>query len=113
MALRLSSPDESWNRTTWVAFGLLFVVYGYTLVAVTGALKGWLNMLRLCFGAVGDAQKFDDGIGGMGDRVSIGVFIFANVVFIIPIILALIPTLGTLLVAMKLTNRSKESQEDW
>lgn len=106
LPFRLSNPNERWNVATWGVFLTLYVFYATLFFLLTGCFQPWLSLLGFGFSATTDA--FLRG----GPRLSAIVWFINWSIFAIPLFLFLLPSLGTLLVLIKLTEDEEEEQPD-
>jgi hypothetical protein len=102
---QISSQEERWTVATWLLFVGLFAFYGGCLWFLTGWGPGWLRMVGTCFGGVLNPMPGVRMRPGSQGSASFFSLCFGTLVFIIPIALTLVPTLGTLLYIMKRANQ--------
>lgn len=95
--------DERWTSGTWALFLAIYLLYGGFLWFVTGWGPDWLQSVWLCFR--GTLERVP---GGRGQAAASAVaFCLGFAVLMTPIVLTLVPTLGTLLWIMIRARRLK------
>jgi hypothetical protein len=100
----ISARHEGWTPATWLVFLGLFALYGACLWFATGWGPGWLEMVRTCFRAL---------LGPIpSDRAAMIVLCIGTLVAVLPAVVALVPTLLTLLWIMDRANRSEKPAQN-
>ncbi len=100
----ISTRDQRWTPVTWLVFIGLFAFYGACLWFATGWGPGWLEMVRTTFCALLDPIP-----SPRGPLIVLGL---GTLIAVLPLLVALVPTLATLLWIMDRANRSGEPARD-
>jgi hypothetical protein len=108
--VRLSLPEQRWTLATWAAFVGLFAFFGGCLWFLTGWGPAWLEMVVGCFRGMievpAEVRRPGPGLSAAFACLCLGVFLF-----VLPIVIALVPTLATLLYLMKRSRRSTKGHD--
>ncbi len=108
---RLSLPEQRWTLATWATFVGLFAFFGACLWFLTGWGSAWLEMVVACFRGMievpAEVRRPGSGLSAAFVCLCLGVFLF-----VLPIAIALVPTLATLLYLMKRSHRSTKGRDD-
>ncbi len=114
MKLQLVTKDERWNLFTWLVFLLLLAAYFVALGLLAtpiGLTEWWLGMLGMGPGAVGEATEMNLRPHTKAN-VTVTVALFLCFLFVVPIIVALLPTLATLLYLMDHAEKRRQRQRN-
>ena len=106
---RLSLPEQRWTLATWATFVGLFA-----FLPAGGSLPmglGVVDMVVACFRGMievpAEVRRPGSGLSAAFVCLCLGVFLF-----VLPIAIALVPTLATLLYLMKRSHRSTKGRDD-
>jgi len=115
MKFQLVTKEERWNLFTWLVFLLLFGGYfvALGLLALPTGLTGWgLCMLGVGPGSIGEAVGSDLRFHARRGSATITAVMALCFIFMFPIIVALLPTLATLLYLMDRADRRRKRRRN-